>query len=60
MLIVDRGDAPQAHDVITSYLNRLGVRPTWVTHGATQIERVFDMVADRERDRLAQHVAGRA
>ena len=45
LLIVDRGDAPQAHDVITGYLNRLGVRPTWVTHGATQIERVFDMVA---------------
>ncbi len=45
LLIVDRGDAPQAHDVITSYLNRLGVRPAWVTHGATQIERVFDMVA---------------
>ena len=45
LLIVDRGDAPQAHDVITGYLNRLGVRPAWVTHGATQIERVFDMVA---------------
>lgn len=45
LLIVDRADAPQGHDVITGYLNRLGVRPTWVTHGATQIERVFDMVA---------------
>jgi DNA-binding transcriptional LysR family regulator len=45
LLIVDRADAPQAHDVITGYLGRLGVRPAWVTHGATQIERVFDMVA---------------
>ena len=45
LLVVDRADAPQTHDVITGYFNRLGVRPTWVTHGATQIERVFDMVA---------------
>ena len=43
--MVDRSDAPQTHDVITGYFNRLGVHPTWVTHGATQIERVFDMVA---------------
>jgi DNA-binding transcriptional LysR family regulator len=45
VLIVDRGDAPRAHDDITSYLAELGVNPAWVTHGATQIERVFDMVA---------------
>jgi DNA-binding transcriptional LysR family regulator len=45
LLVVDRADAPQTHDVITGYLNRLGVRPVVVTHGATQIERVFDMVA---------------
>lgn len=45
LLVVDRSDAPHAHDVITGYLTRLGVRPAWVTHGATQIERVFDMVA---------------
>ena len=45
LLVVDRADAPQTHDVITGFLNRLGVHPTWVTHGATQIERVFDMVA---------------
>ena len=45
LLVVDRSDAPQTHDVITGFLNRLGVHPTWVTHGATQIERVFDMVA---------------
>lgn len=45
LLVVDRGDAPHAHDLLTGYLNRLGVHPAWVTHGATQIERVFDMVA---------------
>lgn len=45
VLIVDRGDAPRAHDDITRYLAGLGVNPAWVTHGATQIERVFDMVA---------------
>jgi DNA-binding transcriptional LysR family regulator len=45
VLVVERGDAPHAHDVITGYVNRAGVRPAWVTHGATQIERVFDMVA---------------
>src|SRR4029079_12934079 len=45
LLVVDRADAPQTHDVITGYLNRHGVRPVLVTHGATQIERVFDMVA---------------
>lgn len=45
LLVVDRADAPQTHDVITGYLNRLGVHPVLVTHGATQIERVFDMVA---------------
>jgi DNA-binding transcriptional LysR family regulator len=45
LLVVDRADAPQTHDVITGYLSRLGVQPTLVTHGATQIERVFDMVA---------------
>ncbi len=45
VLIVDRGDAPRAHDDITRYLAGVGVNPAWVTHGATQIERVFDMVA---------------
>lgn len=45
VLVVDRNDAPRAHDEIVSYLGGLGVRPIWVTHGATQIERVFDMVA---------------
>jgi len=45
VLIVDRDDAPLAHEQITGYLASLGVRPAWVTHRATQIERVFDMVA---------------
>jgi DNA-binding transcriptional LysR family regulator len=45
LLIVDRAEAPQAHDVITGFMSRLGVRPLWVTHGPSQIERVFDMVS---------------
>ena len=45
VLIVERDDAPRAHDEITHYFAGLGVRPRWVTHGATQIERVFDMVS---------------
>jgi DNA-binding transcriptional LysR family regulator len=45
LLVVDRSDAPHAHDVIVGYANRLGIRPAWITHGPTQVERVFDMVA---------------
>ena len=45
VLIVERDDAPRAHDEITKYFAGLGVRPRWITHGATQIERVFDMVS---------------
>lgn len=45
VLVVDRADAPYAHDAIARYVSDLGVHPNWVTHGATQIERVFDMVA---------------
>jgi DNA-binding transcriptional LysR family regulator len=45
VLVVDRNDAPRAHDEITGYLAALGVHPKWVTHGATQIERVFDLIA---------------
>lgn len=44
-LIVDRNDAPHGHDDITGYFAGLGVRPQWISHAATQIERVFDMVA---------------
>ena len=45
VLVVDRADAPYAHDAIVRYTSGLDVHPRWVTHGATQIERVFDMVA---------------
>ena len=45
VLVVDRLDAPHAHDKIASYVHAQGVHPRWVTHGATQIERVFDMVS---------------
>jgi DNA-binding transcriptional LysR family regulator len=45
VLVVDRADASHAHDKIVTYLNASGVRPNWVTHGATQIERVFDMTS---------------
>jgi DNA-binding transcriptional LysR family regulator len=45
VLVVDRADAPHAHDEVLAYASAFGFRPAWVTHGATQIERVFDMVA---------------
>lgn len=45
VLVVDRTDAPHAHDEVLAYAGAAGIRPVWVTHGATQIERVFDMVA---------------
>ena len=45
VLIVEREDAPRAHDEITHYFAGFGVRPRWIPHGATQIERVFDMVS---------------
>jgi DNA-binding transcriptional LysR family regulator len=45
VLVVDRNEAPQAHDDITAYCAAHGVRPRWVLHGATQVERMLDMVA---------------
>ena len=45
VLLVEREDAPRAHDDITLYFAEIGIRPRWITHGATQIERVFDMVS---------------
>lgn len=45
VLVVDRADAPLAHDQITAYFASVGIRPQFVHHGATQIERVLDMVA---------------
>jgi DNA-binding transcriptional LysR family regulator len=45
VLLVDRGDAPTAHDETVAYCRALGVRPAWVHHPATQAERMLDMVA---------------
>jgi DNA-binding transcriptional LysR family regulator len=45
VLIVEREDAPRAHDEIAHYFAGLDIHPRWVTHGATQIERVYDMVS---------------
>ena len=45
MLIVDRDDAPTAHDAIESYCTAAGARPRWITHAAVQVERVLDQVA---------------
>ena len=45
VLLVERGDAPTAHDETVAYCDALGVRPTWVHHPATQAERMLDMVA---------------
>jgi DNA-binding transcriptional LysR family regulator len=45
VFVVDRGDAPTAHDEIAAYCTSMGVRPAWVTHAATQVERVLDLVA---------------
>ncbi len=45
VLIVEHEDAPRAHDEIAHYFAGLDIRPRWVTHGATQIERVYDMVS---------------
>jgi DNA-binding transcriptional LysR family regulator len=45
VFVVDRGDAPTAHDEIEAYCTALGSRPSWVNHAATQVERVLDLVA---------------
>jgi DNA-binding transcriptional LysR family regulator len=45
VLVVDRNDAPHAHDDIAAYCATHNVHPRWINHGATQIERVLDMVA---------------
>ena len=45
VLIVDREDAPTAHDAIESYCTAAGARPRWITHAAVQVERVLDQVA---------------
>jgi DNA-binding transcriptional LysR family regulator len=45
VLVVERVDAPTAHDEIESYCTSMGARPRWVTHAAVQVERVLDLVA---------------
>jgi DNA-binding transcriptional LysR family regulator len=45
VLVVERSDAPTAHDEIESYCTTMGARPHWVTHAAVQVERVLDLVA---------------
>ncbi len=45
VLVVDRAEAPTAHDEITAYCAAAGARPRWITHAAVQVERVLDQVA---------------
>jgi DNA-binding transcriptional LysR family regulator len=45
VLVVDRAEAPTAHDEIEAYLAAAGARPRWISHAAIQVERVLDQVA---------------
>jgi DNA-binding transcriptional LysR family regulator len=45
VLVVDRAEAPTAHDEIVAYCAAVGARPRWITHAAVQVERVLDQVA---------------
>jgi DNA-binding transcriptional LysR family regulator len=45
VLLVEREDAPTYHDSTLAYCDALDVRPAWVMHPATQVERMLDMVA---------------
>jgi DNA-binding transcriptional LysR family regulator len=45
VLVVDRAEAPTAHDEIVAYCAAIGARPRWITHAAVQVERVLDQVA---------------
>ncbi len=45
VLLVSREQAPTYHDATLAYLAEHGVRPRWVDHSATQVERMLDMVA---------------
>ncbi len=45
VLLVERDDAPTYHDSTVAYCAAHDVRPAWVTHPATQVERMLDMVA---------------
>jgi DNA-binding transcriptional LysR family regulator len=44
-LLVERAEAPTYHDETLAYCASLGVRPAWVFHVATQVERMLDMVS---------------
>ena len=44
-LLVEREDAPTYHDATVAYCAALDIRPAWVVHPATQVERMLDMVA---------------
>jgi DNA-binding transcriptional LysR family regulator len=45
VLVVDRAEAPTAHDEIEAYCAAAGARPRWIEHAAIQVERVLDQVA---------------
>jgi DNA-binding transcriptional LysR family regulator len=45
VLLVEREEAPTYHDETLAYCAALDVRPAWVVHPATQVERMLDMVA---------------
>jgi DNA-binding transcriptional LysR family regulator len=45
VLLVERDEAPTYHDATVAYCSALDVRPAWVVHPATQVERMLDMVA---------------
>ena len=45
VLLVEREDAPTYHDATVAYCAALDVRPAWVMHPASQVERMLDMVA---------------
>lgn len=45
VLLVEREDAPTYHDATLAYCTALDVRPAWVVHPASQVERMLDMVA---------------
>lgn len=44
-LLVERAEAPTYHDQTVAYCEEHGVRPIWVQHVPTQVERMLDMVS---------------
>src|SRR3954453_363668 len=45
VLLVEHDDAPTYHDSTLAYCAAHDVRPAWVIHPASQVERMLDMVA---------------